>query len=238
MNVPLWESGRMPFRSIIPGVHQLSLGSVNCFLLETDDGLVLVDTGLPEHAPAVQSAIEAAGWKHPSHIVLTHCHPDHAGGASFLRAETGARTWAHVEDANLIEEGVGLRPLRPAPGAINGMLHKMLLSRMSSAMPGCVIDRRVENGHMLPGGLIVVHTPGHSAGHLCLLWPAKRLLVAGDVCSHLGWLRPSPVYEDYAQGLASLRKLGGLDFSLALFGHGTPVRKQGTARFQARFGRP
>ncbi len=226
----------MPFRSIVPGVYQLSLGSVNCFVLETDDGPLLIDTGLPEHAVRIQRAMKAAGWERPAHILLTHCHPDHAGGASYLRAESGATTWAHPDDARMIEDGVGLRPVHAAPGAINGFLHKLISARTSAAIPACVIDRKVEDGHMLPGGLIAVHTPGHSAGHLSFLWLAKGLLVAGDVCSHLGWLRPSPVYEDYAQGLESLRKVGGLNFSLAVFGHGTPIRKHGTARFQARFG--
>lgn len=224
----------MPFRQVLAGVYQLNLGLVNCFMLQTDDGPVLIDTGMPEHGGKILEQMRAAGLEKPAHILLTHCHPDHAGGLSFLRAETGARTWAHPDDARLIAEGVGARPLHPAPGAFNKWV-MLAIAKYNMAIPACPIDRQVENGHMLPGGLLAIHTPGHTAGHLSYFWPERKLLVAGDVATHLGWLRPMPIYEDYETGLQSLRKLADLKFDIALFGHGTPIRENAVGRFRDRF---
>jgi glyoxylase-like metal-dependent hydrolase (beta-lactamase superfamily II) len=226
----------MAFRQIIPGVHQLSLRMVNCFLLQTEDGNVLVDTGMPEDAVRVLEAIRTTGLEDPRHILLSHCHPDHAGGASYLKAQTGAQVWAHHQDARLIEEGVGIRTVSAAPGAFNQLIANWLLRTIQGTIPACSVDHRVENGHVLPGNLIAVHTPGHTAGHLSFFWPQHRLLVAGDVASHLGWLRPLPIYEDYKLGLHTLRRLANLKFEVALFGHGTPIRKEAASRFRTRFG--
>lgn len=236
MTVARSEWWDMRFRQVIADVFQLSLRTVNCFLLRTDEGLVLVDCGLPEHGVELLDEVRKVGLGELKHVFVTHCHPDHAGGLALVKAETGAAVWAHPEDAALIEAGTALRPLAPAPGTFNRLLYRAILSRSHSAIPSCQVERRVGNGHLLPGGLIAIHTPGHSAGHLCFFWPERRLLLAGDVASHLGWLRPSPVYEDYATGLASLKKLADLRFEIALFGHGTPIRKEARARFQTRFG--
>lgn len=226
----------MGFRQIIPGVYQLSLRMVNCFLLQTDDGTVLVDTGMPEDGVNLLQAVRSTGLESPRHIFVSHCHPDHAGGLSFLKAETGASAWAHPHDARLIEEGVGMRPMTPAPGAFNKFIANWMYHVIQMEIPACHLENKVENGHLLPGGLLAIHTPGHTAGHLSFFWPERKLLLAADVASHMGWLRPLPIYEDYELGLESLRKLADLKFEVAVFGHGTPIRKDAVGRFRTRFG--
>ena len=70
-------------REVVDGVIKIPIGSV-----VVDDGVVLVDTGIPGRADKVARAVEAArrpiGEVHT--ILLTHCHPDHIGGVAELRA--------------------------------------------------------------------------------------------------------------------------------------------------------
>mgnify|MGYP000049352272 CR=1 FL=1 len=61
---------------VVPGVYQISLGFVNAFLLESDDGLILIDTGIPGSADKILGAISALG-KQPAdihQILVTHLH--------------------------------------------------------------------------------------------------------------------------------------------------------------------
>ena len=100
-----------PAVAVAPGVFRIpTVGSwaVNSFALLDDDGSVtLVDTGV-ERAPARIVAGLATLGKHPAdvqRIVLTHAHPDHAGGAKEMAARTGAPIAVHADDAGFVESG-------------------------------------------------------------------------------------------------------------------------------------
>ncbi len=100
------------------------------------------------------------------HIVITHAHIDHVGGAMKLRAATGAPILLNQNDQALLEmldaqaAWVGMRP----PGAIE-------------------IDSHVNAGDTIKAGshaASVLHTPGHTEGSICLYFPAEKKLIAGD----------------------------------------------------------
>ena len=97
-------------QQIAYNIYQISLGSVNTFLIE-DNGLTLVDSGSKNSADKIFKAI-VKGGKNPDNIkqvILTHCHPDHAGSAAEINDRLGIPIWAHEEDAVLIEKGVAVR---------------------------------------------------------------------------------------------------------------------------------
>ena len=96
------------------------------------------------------------------------------------------------------------------------------------------VQHRLTDGATVPGfdDLTVVHTPGHSAGHVALLWDhAGGVLVVGDAAANQGQLLPAPVAEDHELGEASLRRLAGLDFEIAVFGHGDPIEAGASRAF-------
>jgi glyoxylase-like metal-dependent hydrolase (beta-lactamase superfamily II) len=82
------------------------------------------------------------------------------------------------------------------------------------------------------GGIRCIGTPGHTEGHVCYLWHAERVLFVGDAVFHLLQLTSAPIAEDHEQAAESFRKLAQLDFDVAAFGHGRPIRSGAAARFQ------
>lgn len=100
------------------------------------------------------------------------------------------------------------------------------------------VVHEVEDGAVLPfaDGLRVIHTPGHSAGQIALLWPAHGgVLFAADAAINVVGLALFPAYEDLAQGQASLARLAAHTFAVACFGHGRPITRTAALRFRARW---
>ena len=86
---------------IIEGLWQVNLGAVNAFLI--DDGeLTLIDTGLADSVGKIGQAVASLG-KTPAdirHIIVTHCHRDHAGGLAAIKRLTTAPVYAHRRRRN------------------------------------------------------------------------------------------------------------------------------------------
>jgi glyoxylase-like metal-dependent hydrolase (beta-lactamase superfamily II) len=216
----------------IPGAHAIALDFVNAFVLDTKAGRVLVDTGLPSTTGELQAGLEAAGGR-PDLIVLTHAHGDHAGGLDALR---GIPVAAHEADADLLAEGRLARPMTPAPHCPDD-LREMIKGERPRIDP-FEVDIRLAEGQTVPGfdDLLVLHTPGHSAGHVALLWDhAGGVLVVGDLAANQGALVAAPVAEDHELNDASLRRVAALDFEIALFGHGDTIAEGASRAFAANW---
>jgi len=74
-------------------IKTINLGGVNCFLVKTGDGHVLIDTGLPTKRTDIEKELESAGCK-PGNlklIVLTHGDFDHTGNVAYLRKKFGTK---------------------------------------------------------------------------------------------------------------------------------------------------
>ena len=85
-------------------------------------------------------------------------------------------------------------------------------------------------------GFRAVHTPGHTPGHVSyLLERDDVVLFAGDAASGgLGKVRRTPrmLTDDVAAANASIARLAGLEFEVAVFGHGSAVRGRAVDRFR------
>lgn len=219
---------------VVPGVSRLALGIANGYLLEADDGLVLVDTGTPGNAGAILGAIAAVGRRPADlrEIVLTHQHADHAGSVAAVAAATGARVTVGALDARVVREG-----LVPVTGTASGTLFGFF-SRFIRPMPleAAPVGREVVDGEVLEGatGLRAIHTPGHTPGHTSYLWPSGGgVLFVGDAAANLFNRLGRPIVaSDWPSVARSVARLAELEFETAVFGHGRVIRHRGAARFR------
>jgi glyoxylase-like metal-dependent hydrolase (beta-lactamase superfamily II) len=172
--------------------------------------------------------------------VLTHWHPDHAGSAAKLQQQLGARVVAHAAEADILEQGGGLRPRYLTPGLVNQLVFRFFIKGVSSQIPAVRVDERVADNDVLPtaGGLRVIFTPGHSAGHMALLLERESVLIAGDMCANVAGLAYSTVNEDIGVSQQSLLKAAAIPFEQAVFGHGGPVRHNASQKLREKFERP
>ena len=229
----------MAVKRVIKGVHIVPMGFANAFLIERDDGLTLIDAGYPAKEAAVFEAVRMLG-RPPSqlkHLIFTHAHPDHIGSAAAIVRETGARTYMHPLDIPMAESGGPFRPMRAAPGLLRRVLCKLFYHPDERLEP-VAIDQPLTAGEILPiaGGVEVIHTPGHCAGQVALLWRPGSMLFAGDVCINVMGLGDPVGFESLEEGRASQRKLASLSFEAVGFGHGKPIARDASAQFRYKWG--
>ena len=193
---------------------RIPLRGVNAYALLTQEGTVLIDAGNRGDGRRILEALRAAGIEAPRHILLTHADMDHAGGVRAIVEATSATVHASPEQAELLA-GHG------RPSALR-RFGRLLTGRLA-----CVPD--LADGARV-AGLLVLATPGHTAGHVALLREADGVLFAGDALAvrrEEVRLLGAALTEDFAKATASLRRLVELRPSVVLPGHGNPLSPQG-----------
>jgi glyoxylase-like metal-dependent hydrolase (beta-lactamase superfamily II) len=145
---------------------------------------------------------------------------------------SGAEVWAHRDDAAVIEGAVS-RPGIP-PERVEALLAALPVDQRGAAaarvqqmgeVAPVGVDLRLVGGEELGvlGGVQILHSPGHTAGRLCLYLPALSLLVAGDLLRlEDGVIReaPSGFAADADQALDSARQVAALGFERFIGYHG------------------
>jgi glyoxylase-like metal-dependent hydrolase (beta-lactamase superfamily II) len=193
-------------------------------LLKDGERLALVDTSYPLTSEAVLEAVRQAGADPAAldMILITHQDIDHVGCVKdILDRYPGIRVLCHEDEAPYIDGRMTPVKMQALPEN-----HEMRLAYARRTVP---IARTLADGERLPGfgGILAIHTPGHTPGHICLYVEAARALIAGDALNvQDGALAgPNPVYTlDMALGYRSLEKLLPLDIECVYTFHGGAFR--------------
>ncbi len=174
---------------------------------------VLVDTGFGADLAATESLLRDAGVppEQLSLIVNTHYHCDHTGGNSGLQARYGIPVAAHAWDA----------------AVVNGRAREACAAEwLGQPIEPYQVDRALSDGDTIDAGgivLQVLHTPGHTLGHISLFEPESRTLICGDAVhsDDAAWLTEfrEGIGAPY-RALATLDRLAAMRPKWGCSGHG------------------
>lgn len=210
-------------------VPTLGSGINSFFFIEEDGSVTLVDTGIKSAPKKIIAAIKSLN-KDPKDIrkiLFTHSHDDHVGGAAKVIEIVGSpEIFAHESEIKYLESGTNpprdlshfaglffrfMPEVKYPPIKVNNVLH----------------DRQILN---IGGGLEVIHTPGHTPGHVSFLHKPSGVLITGDSVFNFGFKLAwslSAFCTDFDQSRETAKKFLDLEFETAAFTHGPHIQKGG-----------
>ena len=209
---------------IADGIHLIPrVRGANAYLVKSDGGVTVVDTGLPGSAGKIIDYIQSIGCRSSDvkTIILTHSDMDHAGSAARLREETNAKVAIHEADAPRLS---GEKEWKTVQGVMGWFFHVIgLFMRFNRLKPDVLLK-----DSDIVDGLTVIHTPGHTEGSICLYLPG-RALFAGDALltndERTPCLPRKSMSMDLTLAKESIKKISQLQYSVLLPGHGPPIEQ-------------
>lgn len=183
--------------------HRVNLGFVSAYILYRNGEATVVDTGVDGSAMSIESGLEEVGLGW--------------GDVSGLIV-----THRHPDHQGSVQGVLASTPVETPWYAGAGDLDA--ISAPHAGQP-------VGDGDTV-GGLEIIESPGHTAGHICVLDAASEILVAGDALNGEGGgvVGPNPGFSDDIElANASVAKLAGFDYEVVLFGHGEPILQGGSS---------
>ena len=210
--------------------------SVRPTLFWDEKEAVLVDAGFPGQLEQLREEVERAGLSldRLTRLIVTHQDIDHIGGISALLAlNDRIEVLAHEQERPYVVGEKRLIKLSPERMAqLAERLSSLPEERRTTTIEAFTnararVDRTLADGERLPycGGIVVVHTPGHTPGHISLYLESSRVLVAGDALNVSDGRLIGPIPQltpDVDQATSSLRKLASYEIETIVCYHGGP----------------
>jgi hydroxyacylglutathione hydrolase len=210
-------------------IRIIELGFVNAYLLKSDKGFMLVDTGLPQQKEQLENELKSAGCtpENLTLVIITHGDWDHTGNAAFLKEEYHAKIAVHPSDVNQAENGIFLkRKVRPLLFKIFFAIRmiKRKLNKDQTAFPKFKTDIQLSDNQSLEEyGLKakIIHIPGHTEGSIGVLTDDGNFF-AGD--TFVNYKRPAIalIIQNQKELRASIDKIKKLNITTVYPGHGKP----------------
>lgn len=197
---------------------------VNCYFVEEEDSLTLIDAALSFSAKGILNSAKAIG-KPISKIVLTHAHGDHVGALDRLKEELPyVPVYISKRDSRLMEGDRSLDQ-HEDQNPIKGGVPKNLKTRATYLL---------EDGGTV-GSLIAIETPGHTPGSMSFLDNRTKAIIAGDALQSRGGIAvagdlkpffPFPAFGTWSKktALESARKIVSYQPEVLAVGHGEMIK--------------
>lgn len=210
----------------------INLAGVNCYLVESDDGYVLIDTGFFFRRRAIDGEIGKAGCE-PGDlklIIITHGDTDHTGNAVYFRDKYGAKIAMHRAESPATEKG-NLRFNRKLNKTSTRIMARLVfglpfagLSKSARFKPDVYIedgDDFSEFGFLAKA----LHVPGHTKGSVAVLTEEGDLF-CGDLLKSNGKAEKNKLVDDEAEMDESIERLKGMDIRKVYPGHGRAFKME------------
>jgi glyoxylase-like metal-dependent hydrolase (beta-lactamase superfamily II) len=206
-------------------IHRITVGETNCYLLESDDGAVLIDVGPHGAAQKIITGIESAGVSPQDVrlILVTHGHLDHYGAASEVGARCGAPVAAY---RSAVAFSQNRRNALPPAQTLRGSIMRWFYLLLSPLFPFAPLEAEVsleEGDYLSPYGVDaqIILVPGHSPGSLAVVTVEGDAFV-GDL--FVNYTVPSqPIYlTDHEVWHKSYERVRALKPRMVYVGHGEP----------------
>lgn len=197
-------------------VYALDSTEGNYVYIILDDEMTLIDTGLPKNGKDILKELKSMDIKpyDIQHILITHDDVDHVGSLALLEKATEAKILASKEDIPHII------------GEMNRHVIKRILNFIVKLKKPENIYPYPEHGMI--GNIEVINTPGHTVGHVCLLY--KDIMFVGDLFrTKDGEIVKGPSFANWNNSIIkeSIIKIDQYDFEWICPAHGEPIKRDG-----------
>lgn len=209
---------------MIKGIKTIILGkySGNCYLLETDKGYVLIDSGSKSKRNKLKQELYQSNCK-PENInliILTHGDFDHTGNCAYFQEKHNVKIAIHQYDSGMVINGDMFWNRKVGNWIIRKIVN--IFFRITKFKPDLIID---ENSDLSKYGLDaeVIYLPGHSKGSIGILTKSGEF-ICGDLFTNVKKPEQNSMVDNKNELNNSINKLKNLKIETVFPGHGRPFQ--------------
>ena len=217
---------------LAPGLHRIGNDIVAVYLVDTAEGITVIDAGLAGHWRDLLAELDSMGRTlgDVKGLILTHGDSDHIGFAERLRRDHGVPVYVHPGDADRAKGGAKPSNAKQSMGlaALGFIAYSLRKNGLRTTYLTEVVDARAGATLDLPGAPQIIALPGHSEGSISVYVPGVDAVFVGDglttrhVLTGTTGPQPAPFTDEPDRAVASLRALVATGATWVLPGHGAP----------------